>query len=137
MSVGGRPEKAACVWGVCVCEFYTCTYVVVCYTHRTVHAHTTHAHTRTQNRFTHMYTLMTHPYTQSQNACHVRMHTHTHSQTQHSHAHTQTHLSATSLVFGVPLVDLVTREGKNIPTIVQKIVEHVEEEGEGWREGEG
>jgi len=38
----------------------------------------------------------------------------------------------------VPLVDLVTREGKNIPTIVQKIVEHVEEEGEGWkREGEG
>jgi len=43
-------------------------------------------------------------------------------------------------VFGVPLVDLVTREGKNIPTIVQKIVEHVEEEGldeEGIYRGNG
>ena len=47
-------------------------------------------------------------------------------------------------MFGVPLVDLVTREGRAIPYIVQKIVEHMEEEGEeggrvrreGGREGE-
>ena len=44
--------------------------------------------------------------------------------------------AATPLVFGVPLVDLVTREGRAIPYIVQ-IVEHMEEEGEeGGREGE-
>ena len=44
--------------------------------------------------------------------------------------------AAAPLVFGVPLVDLVTREGRAIPYIVQKIVEHMEEEGEeGGREG--
>ena len=36
---------------------------------------------------------------------------------------------ASSLVFGVPLVDLVTQEGNDVPKIVRRVVEHVEEEG--------
>lgn len=36
---------------------------------------------------------------------------------------------ASSLVFGVPLKDLVTREGGEIPFIIKKIVEHIEQNG--------
>ena len=75
---------------------------------------------------THVHPLLTHIHTP-----HPPPNTHTHSSRPSQPMH-----AATALVFGVPLVDLVTREERAIPYIVQKIVEHMEEDGEeGGREG--
>ena len=105
--------------------------------------------------------ICTHTHTHTHAHTHTCPHTHTHIPPPppphthtYTHTHTHTHTTATSLVFGVSLIDLVTqegREGREVPRLVSKVVEHIEKEGTlctcitsgegrgggGWRGGGG